>query len=306
MDAKKTVVPTDDPWQFLLSVPGWAVGINGDVGVGKHVANVNVPVDKVIRSIDMAVLLRGEVSKGRLGLMADYIYMGLSDSERPSGVVKKLGFQVDETMGQLTPRWRLMESPRGSLDIYAGARYASLYQQLSILPNDEQINETSVKLARAGTDLRQKVREALSSLDGGFHPPLPVAPLGAGIADKLVSAISKLHGTEAERAAQIDHLLRDSLDQRLSMNNWWIDPVIGLRGRLNLDQRWYLTARGDVGGFGVGSKFSWQTEAALGFQITPNVFAEAGYRALGMDYQGNGLIYDAITHGAQLTMGVNF
>ena len=64
--------------------------------------------------------------------------------------------------------------------------------------------------------------------------------------------------------------------------------------------------RGDVGGFGVGSDLTWQVEGSLGLQVTKNIWAEAGYRALGVDYEADGLIYDTITHGAQVTLGLSF
>ena len=47
-------------------------------------------------------------------------------------------------------------------------------------------------------------------------------------------------------------------------------------------------------------------EAALGFQLTRSIYAEAGYRALGIDYEDKGLTYNTITHGAQVTVGVTF
>ena len=44
----------------------------------------------------------------------------------------------------------------------------------------------------------------------------------------------------------------------------------------------------------------------LGFMVKPNMYVEAGYRALGQDYNQDGLTYDMITHGALFTMGVTF
>jgi hypothetical protein len=52
-----------------------------------------------------------------------------------------------------------------------------------------------------------------------------------------------------------------------------------------------LTLEGDVGGFGVGSDFSWQAIATYGFDV--NVFGKpmrtvVGYRALSADYSNAG------------------
>ena len=86
----------------------------------------------------------------------------------------------------------------------------------------------------------------------------------------------------------------------------WIDPYVGVRARYQWSPAWYLTAKADVGGFGVGSSFAWEVYGALGCQLTRRVFAEAGYRYLYTDYHHNGFIYNVTTSGAQVTFGVVF
>jgi hypothetical protein len=36
------------------------------------------------------------------------------------------------------------------------------------------------------------------------------------------------------------------------------------------------------------------------------MFTEIGYRALGVDYERDGLLMDTVTHGFQLTTGLTF
>ena len=43
----------------------------------------------------------------------------------------------------------------------------------------------------------------------------------------------------------------------------WVDPLVGLRLRHQFAPGLNFVVSGDVGGFGVGSKFSWQALAAL-------------------------------------------
>ncbi|MGE3867912.1 MAG: hypothetical protein AB7F51_00200 [Pseudorhodoplanes sp.] len=90
----------------------------------------------------------------------------------------------------------------------------------------------------------------------------------------------------------------------------WIDPVVGGRIRHQFAPGHDFVLSGDVGGFGVGSKFSWQTVAAYNFDFpmlgrTWN--GMIGYRALSVDYSrgaGNTLYeYDMLMHGP--VMGVN-
>jgi len=86
----------------------------------------------------------------------------------------------------------------------------------------------------------------------------------------------------------------------------WFDPYVGLAVHYNLNNAIYLTAKGDIGGFGVGSKLTSQDYGALGCQISRHVFAEIGYRYLFVDYQQKGPIFDVAEQGAQITVGINF
>ncbi|MGB8555030.1 MAG: hypothetical protein WCD73_17055, partial [Pseudolabrys sp.] len=47
----------------------------------------------------------------------------------------------------------------------------------------------------------------------------------------------------------------------------WVDPLVGARIRHQFDPTWNFVLSGDVGGFGVGSKFSWQALALLEHEI---------------------------------------
>jgi hypothetical protein len=75
----------------------------------------------------------------------------------------------------------------------------------------------------------------------------------------------------------------------------WFDPFIGVRGRYNFCKPFYLTAEGDVGGFGIGSEITCQGYGAIGCQITRNIFPEAGYRVLYDDYNTTSFVYQAVT-----------
>lgn len=94
----------------------------------------------------------------------------------------------------------------------------------------------------------------------------------------------------------------------------WLDPFIGARVRHTLAPGQQLTVRGDVGGFGAGSDFTWQAVATFNSELCLSdryvVDAYVGYRALSVDYsQGSGnsrYEYDVIQHGPVLGMTVRF
>ena len=85
----------------------------------------------------------------------------------------------------------------------------------------------------------------------------------------------------------------------------WIDPIVGARLRHQLAPGIGLIASADVGGFGVGSKFSWQILAAINydFYVSKSVTwsGMVGYKALHVDYsQGSGISqyeYDMTMYG---------
>ncbi len=86
----------------------------------------------------------------------------------------------------------------------------------------------------------------------------------------------------------------------------WADPLVGLRMNVPLAENWSLMFRGDIGGFGVGSSFSWQIEAGILYQVSKGFAITAQYRYLDVDYSRgtpdtpDRFVFDAAMHGPQL------
>ena len=89
----------------------------------------------------------------------------------------------------------------------------------------------------------------------------------------------------------------------------WFDPVVGGRVIFPLARGLYLSLRGDVGGFGVGSEFTWQGVGALSWRIS-NFSLSGGYRIWDVDYQsgsGENLFrYNVITKGPGIGFTIHF
>lgn len=167
-------------------------------------------------------------------------------------------------------------------------------------------------------------------------PRIPIAPLGGRIEEDVARVVEdfvrvkeaalraridalRLRGAARRAAvhrivnsveAQIaDHLavtLDSKLHQSISRDDDWFDPYVGLHTRYNFNQTFYTAVRGEIGGFGVGADLMWQVEAMLGINLTHSIFTEVGYRALGVDYNNDGLLFDAVMHGPQITTGIRF
>ena len=92
----------------------------------------------------------------------------------------------------------------------------------------------------------------------------------------------------------------------------WVDPVVGLRWTNSLSDRWQWRLRGDIGGLGVGSDFSWSASATAFYHMSERFELEFGYKAVDVDFDNgkaanNGLFtYDATTHGPLLGLVIKF
>ncbi len=180
--------------------------------------------------------------------------------------------------------------------------------------------------------ISEQITEQLDALEGR-DPPLPVGPLGGRIRDRLrerLEAIieertreirsrlrreAQLTAADVRRAIaearedleeDISRAVKRALNRSVSKSNDWFDPYVGLRGRYQFAEKLYATARGDIGGFGIGSDLTWQIYGALGYEVSHTIFAEVGYRYLFIDYRDEGLIYDVATRGFQVTVGITF
>jgi hypothetical protein len=172
--------------------------------------------------------------------------------------------------------------------------------------------------------------------DNQRSPSIPIAPLAGRHPQVVARAVENvIRAEEARIRAEVDALgligaarqaavqqrvaarqtaiaqniastLQRKLNQSFALANYWLDPYLGMRGRYNFNKVFYTAVRGEIGGFGAGSDLMWQVEGAIGCNLTRNIFTDIGYRALSFDYEGDGLTFDTITHGPQITAGIKF
>ena len=86
----------------------------------------------------------------------------------------------------------------------------------------------------------------------------------------------------------------------------WYDPFIGARVSYPFSDRWSATGYADIGGFGAGSKATWQVSAGLQYRISDKFSVKFGYRVLDVDYDEDGFKYDMKSDGVYLGLGVRF
>jgi hypothetical protein len=84
----------------------------------------------------------------------------------------------------------------------------------------------------------------------------------------------------------------------------WVDAVAGLKGKAALSKKLFVAGKFDVGGG--GSKFTWQVFGGGGYNIKPNIALIFGYRALDVNYNKNGFVYDMNERGPIMGLGFRF
>ena len=342
-DDKKTIAPTEpepaQPWRFSMALPAWIAWQVGDMGINGTSSHLKLTPRDTIPQVDMAIEVRAEARKGRFGIMGDYLFMSISDGiGNSNAIISKVDVQTDQHIAELALSWRLIEGERGWLDVFAGVRYTNLYQNLGIHVSEGEINERSEQFVdnlvdRAVATIRETLEPALranisNQLDSlrNREPVLPQGPIGEAVRARLEARIrsllnrrraeldgaivsgvrARIDAAKNRLSREIANTLKNELRTSVSRQDEWWDPFIGLKGRYYLSKPVYLTARADIGGFGVGSDLAWQVNAGIGFQLTRSIFSEITYRAYDVDYNHGGLDYDALTHGVEVTTGINF
>jgi hypothetical protein len=91
---------------------------------------------------------------------------------------------------------------------------------------------------------------------------------------------------------------------RIDASRNWVDGVGGLRGKMALSQKMFLTGKFDLGGG--GSNFTWQIFAGGGYNINPKIALILGYRVLDVNYNKNNFVYDMNQRGPILGVGFRF
>lgn len=95
----------------------------------------------------------------------------------------------------------------------------------------------------------------------------------------------------------------DEDEQDFEATEGWIDPIVGVTGRIDPRGIVYIPYYADIGGMLAGSDLSWQARVSFGIKLNEYTGVEVGYRHLHIDYEGDELDYGIMTSGP--TLGVS-
>jgi len=334
LQPKESAPPTitqSEPWQFTIAAPGWMAGLDGTIGVRGVNADIDVGFDQILQHLDMIFAMRAEAQKGPFGIYGEVIYIGLSDNAQINRLINNINEEVNETLVDGALSWRLVNQPRGSLDLAAGTHYTNIYERLELHSDPVAIQQASIRFVNnIADDLRSRLDQDISN-----RPDIPIGPLGGRIREEIAQRVEQfielkkaelrvrvdalvergvarreavqrvVNSAKARIANQLAVRLNKRLSQTLSRDDYWFDPYVGLRGRYNFNKVFYTAVRGEIGG-GVASDLMWEVEGVIGINLTRSIFTEIGYRALAVDYDNDGLLFDTTMHGPQITTGITF
>jgi hypothetical protein len=94
-----------------------------------------------------------------------------------------------------------------------------------------------------------------------------------------------------------------------SLTRTWVDPIIVARFTEDIKNKWLFVVRGDLGGFGIGSSFTWQAQGYVGYRFSKLFQTSVGYRVIGVDYDkgvdAERFRYNMNTFGPNIRLGFN-
>lgn len=92
--------------------------------------------------------------------------------------------------------------------------------------------------------------------------------------------------------------------ERHSTSDSWVDPIVAVRARARLSDKWFTTLYLDGGGFGVGSEQTYQAAALLGYEASERWSLVGGWRYLDFKRKNNGRTLDFQQSG--IVMGATY
>jgi hypothetical protein len=115
----------------------------------------------------------------------------------------KVDLGLQEFLGELFASYRVIQGPRGWLDLLAGFRFTYVGEQVGLQANDIAIDTASTQLvdqfaqqlAAPGSNLRalidQNITDRLTALRGN-NPKLPVAPIAGDQPGQIRDLVQQL------------------------------------------------------------------------------------------------------------------
>lgn len=210
-DASPAISPTlKDEWQVTAWAYGWLAGLEGTTGVRGFKSEIDVPFSKILDNLDMTAALTLEARKGRWGGWIDGMYLKVSaGGNTPGPLLSNVNISVEQIVAEAAVFYRVWEGQRGSLDLYAGARYMRMAGELGLDISDSGVRQVSEELSSRVVDevvsaVKNKAATALESAKARLASQIADtarAQLASTVADKAAAARTVLNNLQEIAAA---------------------------------------------------------------------------------------------------------
>src|SRR5436189_2257551 len=226
-------------YAFTFDQQGRMAGLDGTIGVRGVNADIDVGFDQILQHLDMIFAMRAEAQKGPFGIYGEVIYIGLSDNAQVNRLINNIHEVVNETLVDGALSWRLINQPRGSLDLVAGTHYTNIYERLELHSDPVAIQQASQRFVNnIADDLRSRLDQDISNSEflealkstikadiinriGNAlerhenRPTIPIGPLGGRIREEIAQRVENFIGKErAALEARVDALVERGVDRR--------------------------------------------------------------------------------------------
>lgn len=167
MSASMAVAAGD--WSWRLAPYGWLAGLDGEVGVGRLTAPVDLSFSDVLEDLSLTAMLAVDAGNDRWGVAGDLFYVQLdSIASTPAGPAS---VQTEQWIVSGIPYIRVRSDENMTFDVGAGARYVDTDLDVGTAGGRRSGSKNwvdPVVMLRAGMPLTEKLSLNLSGDVGGF------------------------------------------------------------------------------------------------------------------------------------------
>ena len=197
------------------------------------------------------------------------------------------------------------------LDMIAVGSLYARYQRWEIFADGQymKISDTATLPGLLFDTARVSLKSAFAEIFVGYrllNCKNGILSVFAGARYNYMSADLQIARDSDPRFPRVRERLGIPPNLKVSGSIDWVDPVIGLAGKVHVWKPVSLYAKGDIGGFGAASDFTWQVQGGVEFQIARWLWSDVGWRYMKLDYTSGGFTNKTELNGPFIETGVNF
>ena len=161
----------EEGWQFNLTPYLWALGMDGDVGLGPVSVPVDVKFSDAVKDLDFGGMLAAEARNGRWGILVDGTYLKLTADH--DALLGEFEARLKEWTLQGSVLYTVVDTGNTAVDLGAGGRYMGIDTKLNTPLESADLNAAEdwadpILVARVRQQITEKFYGVLYGDIGGF------------------------------------------------------------------------------------------------------------------------------------------